>query len=253
MPAAVVKMLLAKGANPALSGDGETAPMLAAKRGNTEAARLLGVAVQEPERLGAVPALEGNGGERSITNAVKPALALLEKQSYNFIRIGGCNSCHSQDLPSAAAAARARRRASCAQADPSNCEQMQPGTPERLMDLPALGVHKRGRCRGLGLVRLGHESRSEEITTPTLPRTISSALQTPEGNWFTSGESQTTDEFRPVSGRGAVGLCAQSMGRQQRRWIPLTRLPGPPLGLKQQNPKTTQDRAFHLLGARLVS
>ena len=31
-------------------------------------------------------------------------MALLEKQSYNFIRIGGCNSCHSQDLPSAAAA-----------------------------------------------------------------------------------------------------------------------------------------------------
>jgi len=29
---------------------------------------------------------------------------MLEKQSFNFIRIGGCNSCHAQDLPSLAAA-----------------------------------------------------------------------------------------------------------------------------------------------------
>lgn len=42
-PVGVVKALLAEGANPELKGDGETARMLAAKRGDTEVARLLGV------------------------------------------------------------------------------------------------------------------------------------------------------------------------------------------------------------------
>ena len=51
-----------------------------------------------------LPAPEGSGRERSIRRSGEAALALLEKQSHNFIRIGGCNSCHAQDLPSAAAA-----------------------------------------------------------------------------------------------------------------------------------------------------
>ena len=42
---------------------------------------------------------------RSIPDAVEQALRMTQKQSYNFIRIGGCNSCHSQDLPSAVAMA----------------------------------------------------------------------------------------------------------------------------------------------------
>ena len=46
---------------------------------------------------------------KTIPVAVERALALTEKQSYQFIRVAGCNSCHSQDLPSAAAGfARAR-------------------------------------------------------------------------------------------------------------------------------------------------
>src|SRR5262249_57069476 len=40
---------------------------------------------------------------RSIPGAVSSSLALLEKQSSAFIRTAGCNSCHSQSLPSAAA------------------------------------------------------------------------------------------------------------------------------------------------------
>ena len=47
MPAGVVRMLLAKGADRTAKGDDETAQMLAAKRGHTEVARLLGVPEQD--------------------------------------------------------------------------------------------------------------------------------------------------------------------------------------------------------------
>ena len=103
MPAGIVKLLLEKGADAACTGEGETARSLAAKRGDTEVARLLGVPADVRKQGGVAPLPPVRSGERSIPDAVQMALTLLEKQSHNFIRIAGCNSCHSQDLPSAAA------------------------------------------------------------------------------------------------------------------------------------------------------
>ncbi len=56
MPAGVVKLLLAQGADLNAKGDDETAPMLAAKRGDSEVARLLGVPDVQRRRLGVVAA-----------------------------------------------------------------------------------------------------------------------------------------------------------------------------------------------------
>src|SRR5258707_11023653 len=52
MPAEVVKILLAKGADPNAKGDGETAAMLAAKRGDSEVARVLGIPKEKRQPLG---------------------------------------------------------------------------------------------------------------------------------------------------------------------------------------------------------
>src|SRR6185503_12282958 len=103
MPTGIVKMLLAKGAKPEATGEGETARTLAAKRGDTEIAKLLGVSDEERKQRGVAPPPAADA-KHSIPVAVEKALGLLEAQSRNFIRIGGCNSCHSQDLPSVAAA-----------------------------------------------------------------------------------------------------------------------------------------------------
>ena len=63
MPAGIVKMLLAKGADVNAKGDDETARMLAAKRGDSEVARVLGVPEEERKRLGVAPApRQGAGG-----------------------------------------------------------------------------------------------------------------------------------------------------------------------------------------------
>src|SRR5207249_11793605 len=76
----------------------------------------------------------------SIPVAVERALAMTEKQSYNFIRIAGCNSCHSQDLPSAAAAF-ARDRGLKA---PREIPQLVITPTDRLMDLVFINVASSG-------------------------------------------------------------------------------------------------------------
>jgi hypothetical protein len=59
---------------------------------------------------------------------------MAEKQSYTFIRTGGCNSCHSQDLPSAALGFVRSRGLPAPREIPQLPQSMMP-TPERLMDL----------------------------------------------------------------------------------------------------------------------
>jgi hypothetical protein len=106
MPSGIIKLLLKNGADASFTGDyDEPASALAAKRGHTRAASLLEERSQSTASAGPRNDLARpmNVSSRSIPEAVKNSLALLEKQSSNFIRIAGCNSCHSQDLPSAAA------------------------------------------------------------------------------------------------------------------------------------------------------
>ncbi len=104
MSADIVKLLIAKGADTSFSADyDETAHILAGRRGNTDVTRLLGsVAKKDANRAGTL--VKKVAAVRSPYTAIEIALPLLEKQSHNFIRIGGCNSCHAQDLVSAAAA-----------------------------------------------------------------------------------------------------------------------------------------------------
>ena len=104
MPGGIIRLLLDKGADASFTGDyDEPASALAAKRGHTEAARLLGAGSPSPTASATAMATSVNVSYRSIPDAVRNSLALLEKQSGAFIRTAGCNSCHSQSLPSAAA------------------------------------------------------------------------------------------------------------------------------------------------------
>src|SRR5712692_7807039 len=180
MPAGVVKMLLAKGANSDAQGDGETARMLAAKRSDSEVARVLGVPEEERKRLGVAPAPSGSGRERSIAAAVGPALALLEKQSHNFIRIGGCNSCHAEDLPSAAVAIAHDRGLPAPKDIPQLPQSMHTLNPERIMDLAVIAVVG----RGWEMFYFGNNGVPRDEYTDATVRYIK-VMQTPAGNWNT--------------------------------------------------------------------
>lgn len=246
-PAGVVKALLAKGANPELKGDGETARMLAAKRGNTEVARLLGVPKGERERLGVVPPPEASGEERSIRDAVKPALALLEKQSYNFIRIGGCNSCHAQDLPSAAVALAHERGLPAPKLIPQLPQHMQPNTAERLMDFPALGFTSVVTGVAWDLFDLGMNRAGRSHYTDSAVRFIK-ALQTPEGNWFTLENRRPPMNAGPFQAAALSVFALKEFGPPTEKVETAKAIARAAKWLEVAKPATTQDQAFHLLG-----
>ena len=243
MPAGVVKMLLAKGADSNAKGDGETARMLAAKRGDSEVARVLGVPEEERKRLGVAPAPRGSGSERSIAAAVAPALALLEKQSHNFIRIGGCNSCHAQDLPSAAAAIARERGLPAPKEIPQLPQSMHTLNPERIMDLAVVGVVS----LGWEMFDFGNNGVPRDEYTDATVRYIKS-MQTPAGNW------DAFESRRPPMNSGVYQTTALAVYTLKTYGPPAEKadtdkaLARAAAWLEAAKPATTQDRAFHLMG-----
>ena len=208
------------------------------KRGDTEVARLLGGA-SPVER--ARPMLAVAHGQMPPTLAAEKAFRLLERQSHNFIRIGGCNSCHSQDLPSAASGF-ARSQGVAAAAIPQLPPSMLP-PPERIMDLGAISVNS----IAWELLDFGMNQVPSDFYTDAVVRYIK-AMQTPEGNWssnegrrppMNSGDFQTAAlAIYAMKRYGAAAdvLAVDAAIGRATRW------------LEHSAPVTTQDRAFHLLG-----
>ncbi|MBL8214039.1 MAG: ankyrin repeat domain-containing protein, partial [Bryobacterales bacterium] len=236
LPVEVVNILLAKGANPKVIGEGETARQVALKRGLTPVAQLLGATDQD-----AAPHLATVATKSHVppTEAVSKALALLEKQSHNFIRIGGCNSCHGQDLPSAAVGF-ARSRGIAAKPIPQLPPAMTLGSPDRILDLNAIGVGS----VAWEMLDLGMNGAKPNAYTDSVAQYIR-VMQTPAGNWFapesrrppmSAGSFQTTALAiytlkvygQPVDQKGAIARAAAWLATAQ--------------------PYDNQDRAFQLMG-----
>lgn len=240
IPAGVVRTLLAKGADASFAADyDETARDLAAKRGDTQVTRLLGGL---PVSLAAAaPAHDANVPRRSIPAAVQQALSMVEKQSYNFIRIGGCNSCHSQDLASAADGFARSRGLSVPAEIPQLPQSMMP-SPERLMDFGIVSAPS----TAWELVDFGMNGVPASAYTDAAVRAIK-AMQTPQGNW-SANESR-----RPPMSAGdfqAAAVCIYAIrhytpkGGEATSEQAIARAVG---WLESANPKTTQDRAFQAL------
>jgi ankyrin repeat protein len=248
MPAGIVKLLLAKGADPNCTGEGETPRSLAAKRGDTEVARLLGVPAEERKQGGVAPLPPARAAEQSIPDAVQKALALLQTQSHNFIRIAGCNSCHSQNLPSAALGLARDHGIKVVGTKsindiPQLTVEMNGETPERLMDLVAAGVSSIGWemfDRGM------NHSPADRYTDATVH--YMRAMQTPEGYW------KGPDGRRPPMNSGDLQTSALAIyslktfapaAEREETQMALTRAAA---WLNQTRPATTQERAFQLMG-----
>lgn len=242
LPAGAVKLLLAHGADTSCKADyDETARDLAAKRGDTGVSRLLGNTPPE-KSTGGVASSSRDARRNSIPGAIERALAMTEKQSYQFIRVGGCNSCHSQDLPSAAAAFARSRGFNAPREIPQLPASSMP-SPERVMDLDFITVSS----KGWELFDLGMNGAPKTAYTDAVVRLIK-ALQSSDGHWVTSetrrppmgvGDFQAAAlavyALRHYAPAGDEAGCEQAVARAVA-W------------LKQAKPTTTQDRAFHLLG-----
>jgi ankyrin repeat protein len=237
IPAGAVKLLLAKGADVSFTGDyDERARELAAKRGDTEVARLLGSVPPAPHAA----VSHESRGSRSAAAAVDQALSMVEKQSYNFIRIGGCNSCHSQDLASVAAGY-ARSRGLNAPQIPQLPQSMMP-SPERLVDFGIIGA----ASIGWELFDFGMNGVPKSAYTDAAVRAIK-AMQTPQGHW-SANESR-----RPPMNAGEFNAAAMAI-YAIRHYTPAGNEATSEQAvqravewLEKAIPVTTQDRAFHAL------
>ena len=249
MSVSVVKMLLAKGADTSAEGDGETASMLAAKRGDSEVYRLLRKPDRDRKAVDTAIDPQNNSRarsdreKRSIAAAIKPAFGLLEKQSHNFIRIAGCNSCHAQDLPSAAAAI-ARTRGFSAPAEiPQLPQSMHSLNAERILDLAVISV------AGLGweMFDFGANGVAGDEYTDATARFLKS-MQAPDGHW------EAAESRRPPMNAGVYQTTALSVyslktyGPRAEKGDTERCIASASAWLGAASPSTTQDRAFHLLG-----
>lgn len=242
MPAGVVKLLLAAGADVSATGEGETARSLAAKRGDTEVARMLGVP-EDVRKLGGVAPAPAAASARPVAESVAKAFTLLEKQSHAFIRIGGCNSCHAQDLPSAAAAM-ARDRGLSAPREIAQLSLAMSGTSaERVMDFNVIGVSS----IAWQLFDYGMNRQPASSYTDAVVRYLKAA-QTAEGNWHAS------QGRRPPMSAGeyqAAALAIYSL----RHYSPAAEKRGTDEAVNRAaawlagaKPSNTQDRAFQVMG-----
>ena len=242
MPAGVVKLLLAKGADPSCKGDyDETAADLAAKRGHTEVARLLGAPAAD-QNISAALAPARDERRNAIPDAVERAFTMLEKQSYNFIRVGGCNSCHSQDLPSAAAGF-ARSRGLRVPAEIPQLPASSMPSAERVMDLDFIGVGS----KAWELFDFGMNGMARNAYTDAVVRLIR-GMQGPDGYWPTS------ESRRPPMNVGEFQTAALAIYAMKHYSPAGDEAASEPFvaravaWLKRSKPVTTQDRAFQLLG-----
>jgi ankyrin repeat protein len=244
-PAGIVKMLLAKGADTKAEGDGETAAMLAAKRGNTAVASLLQAPESAHKMTDILAVKDTKAQERSITDAVRPALALLEMQSRNFIRIGGCNSCHGQDLPSAAAGLARDHGLPAPKEIPQLPQYMHVNTPERLMDMNTIGANGIGLSWELFDFGMNHVARDEY--TDAVVHYLTS-VQWPEGNWRANQSRRppmSTGEYQAT----ALAIYAiRQYGRPQDEARNGKAIARAAAWLERSHPTDTQDRAFRLMG-----
>ncbi|MBI1788027.1 MAG: ankyrin repeat domain-containing protein [Acidobacteria bacterium] len=242
MPAGIVRMLLAKGADTKVSGEGETPQSLAAKRGDNEVARLLGVPEHHRKSGGVAPAEPAGSEDRPLPEAVQKALIVLEKQSPQFVKRGGCNSCHNQNLPSAAMALARERGIPAPRTLVELPLEMLEKSPERTMDMSVVGVNS----LGYELFAMAAKHRPADEYSDSVVHYMKS-MQTPQGYWQTTGNRPpiTSDDYQTTAlaiyTLRVYSPAAQKADTEKR----LARAAG---WLETAQPVTTQERAFHLLG-----
>jgi ankyrin repeat protein len=230
-PAAIVKELIARGADLDCTGEGETAQTLAAKRGDTEVARLLKAAPKTTK----LP----DHGARTPSSAITAALDQLEKQSPTFVKRGGCNSCHNQNLPSAAIALARQRHIAAPKSFVKVSNEMREVSADRVMDFTTNAVNS----AGYEMFDLGMNGTPRSEYTDALARYIV-LMQTADGYWKTPGNRPplTYDNYITTA------MAIYALKHYGEPGVAEDRLRRAAAWLETAQPATTQERAFHLLG-----
>jgi ankyrin repeat protein len=242
MPAGIIRLLLDKGADASFRGDyDEPASALAAKRGHTEAARFLGARLSLPADNATAQVISVGVSDRTIPSAVRNSLALLEKQSNTFIRTAGCNSCHSQSLPSAALGLARDHGLTSTKTFPQLPATMTPPV-EQLMDFIIVSPSIAWELFDAGM---NHRPRTQ--VTDAIVRYLM-ASQTSDGGWH------IPESRRPPMNSGSFQTAALSIYAMKNYAPDAEKLSYEKAivrsvaWLEKATPVTNQDHAFRLMG-----
>lgn len=178
----------------------------------------------------------------TLRSAAQKGLSLLEKTNPAFIQKGGCNSCHNQMLPAAAQAYAQQRGIPTGPVIAQLPPELNEFTPERIIEGNAVGANS-----------LGYELFANALTKrPADARILSQmyylkSIQQPEGLWRTAGNRPPLmiDDFTTTAyAIHALKTYATDTDRADHE----ARIARARSWLLEAKPRTTQERAFQLLG-----
>ncbi|MBC8164886.1 MAG: ankyrin repeat domain-containing protein [Bryobacteraceae bacterium] len=200
-------------------------------------------------RRGYTPVVEtlkahGASDAALIRQSVEKSIALLQKSSVEFIKVSGCTSCHHQSLPQMAyafakekgmnvdAQISQKQAASVVAMFKPYREQMMQGK-ENIPD-PAVSVT-------YSLLGLAAEKYPADATTEAMAHLVS-VQQNKDGS-FISFSARPPLESNIISATALSLRSLQLYGKDADNQIELARQ-----WLKNAQPRTMEERAFHLLG-----
>jgi len=179
----------------------------------------------------------------ALRDAVQRGLGLLEKTSPQFIKRGGCNSCHNQFLPAAAQAMARERGIAVGKEFAQLPVEAREEPADRIAELIATG----------GANSIGYQMFVDAaVKRPADARSAALihylfATQETDGRWQTTGNRppMTYDDFNTT----AFAIFAlREYAPESQRAEARKRIDRALAWLIEANPQVTQERAFHLLG-----
>jgi ankyrin repeat protein len=247
----LVEALLGTGADPnAADGDGSTPLAWATRQGNAAVARLLrATGAKEPAAAGVRGERPRAGDGNTAAEAVRRSLPLLQRSGPEFLRnsADGCVSCHNQALPAMAVGlARARGFAVDRGAEREQAaETLNVLAPRRDLFLQGHGVADRLDPAYL-LAGLEAAGQAPDPTTHALAHYLT-LTQSGDGRW------RALQPRHPMEGSDftATALSLRALRRfapPGRREEVVRRVERARAWLAAAAPRTTEDRAFQLLG-----
>lgn len=246
MPTDVVKALVAAGADVNLkAASGETALMLAARHGDTAMVKTLrdlgGDGASAPPPPAPSPA-------RSPREAVDRALPLLDKADDVFLRKSGCASCHNNALTAMTFDIVRKQGRRVDEARRTERRERVAAYLDQWRERALQGVHIGGEASTISFMMLGLAAAGHPPDFMTDAQAmILEHLQEPDGGWR-FGSPRPPMEF------GDIPVTAMSM-RVLQVYAPKSRRPEfdaavakAAAWLRAAEPRTTDDRAYHLFG-----
>lgn len=247
---AVIKLLLAKGAAPALrSKTGETAMDWAAKYQYPPVLAALGMKSE-----GAAPvAMTALAASKPVPvrAAVQRSLSLLERSSGGFMKEGGCFACHAQNLtalPVSAARASGIPVNEAAMAEASRGVRLSWSSFDQML-LQRLDPPAGPDLLVFGLLQMSACGAEADRTTDAMVHNIASQ-QLKAGNWHLGGIARAPMEDGDFMHTALAIRALQRFAPAGRKPEFAERVGRAATWLVQAEARTTQDRTMQMLGLK---